>query len=234
LNNRVVVAYSGTPAATAALRSLVGRGGADVVALTLDLGTGDDLQEVHERAIAAGAARAHVLDVREEFLRDYVLPALQDGRADGEDPMPASLAAPLIAKKLDDIARIERASAVVQGPPSDVHVNAAAASGADASSEADVEIAFHDGVPTTISGVPMPLAELFESLAIIAAQHGIRPPSRFQDAPAAVVLAAAYAALSGAEQSSPAGRANGIVRVKIAGGALRIDQHVAMPSTVRS
>ena len=45
--------------------------------MTLDLGQGRELEAVRDRALAAGAVRAHVLDVREEFARDFVLPALK-------------------------------------------------------------------------------------------------------------------------------------------------------------
>ena len=53
---------------------------AEVVTLTLDLGQEQELEEVRERALARGAVRAHVLDVREEFARDFILPALQAAR----------------------------------------------------------------------------------------------------------------------------------------------------------
>jgi argininosuccinate synthase len=236
VSNRIVLAYSGTPAATAAIRALGEQRRAEIVTLTLDLGTRDDLQEVHERAMAAGAVRAHVLDVREEFLRDYVLPSLQRATPRGAaDPMPASLAHPLIAKKLDDIAAIERASAVVHEPEADVETKPVSAKmRGDAGSEADVAITFEDGVPVAISGIPMPLTELFESLAIIAAQHGIQPVSRFRDAPAAVVLAAAYAALSQSDRASAPAPAGGTVRLRIARGALHVDRHVALPGVVGS
>jgi argininosuccinate synthase len=51
----------------------------EVVALTLDLGQGKDLEDVRERALKIGAVRAHVLDAREEFARDFVQPALSAG-----------------------------------------------------------------------------------------------------------------------------------------------------------
>ena len=63
--------------------------GAEVVTLTLDIGQDQELEEVRDRALAAGAVRAHVLDAREEFAHEFVLPALQAGalrdgaRADG-------------------------------------------------------------------------------------------------------------------------------------------------------
>ena len=47
--------------------------------MTLDFGQGRELADVRERALALGAVRAHVIDVREEFVRDFMLPALQAG-----------------------------------------------------------------------------------------------------------------------------------------------------------
>ena len=99
-----------------AIRDLVEVDGAEVVTLTLDLGQGRDLEEVRDRALATGAVRAHVLDVREEFARDFVLPALRAGvLRDGHHPMGEALAWPLIARKLVDITSVERATAVAHG-----------------------------------------------------------------------------------------------------------------------
>ena len=231
MKERLVLAYSGTPDSSAAIPRLAEQRNADVVTLTLDLGTGDDLQEVHERALAAGAVRAHVLDAHEEFLRGYVLPALQAGVADAHDPMPASLAYPLIAKKLDDIARIERASAVVHDPEPGLapHASSRKPAAAGEGSEAQVEVSFEGGVPVAISGIPMPLTELFESLAIIAAQHGIHPASRFQDAPAAVVLNAAFAALN-ASGRSPGARPAGVLRLTLVDGTIHVSDLAALRS----
>src|SRR4029453_15714189 len=93
---------------------------AEVIALTLDLGQGQELEEVRDRALAAGAARAHVLDVREEFTYEYVLPALQAGALSGKhDPMAVALGYPLIAKKLVEIAAIEQAATVAHGCTAD-------------------------------------------------------------------------------------------------------------------
>ena len=101
-----------------AIRALAGVDGAEVVTLTLDLGQGRDLEEVRDRALATGAVRAHVLDVREEFARDFVLPALRAGALlDGRHPMGEALAWPLIARKLVDVASVERATAVAHGCP---------------------------------------------------------------------------------------------------------------------
>jgi argininosuccinate synthase len=94
--------------------------GVEVVALTLDLGQGGALEAVRDGALQHGAARAHVLDVREEFARDYVLPALRaDALDDGGLPMPAALSRPLIARKLVDIAGMEGATAIAHARVTD-------------------------------------------------------------------------------------------------------------------
>ena len=116
MTERIVFAYSGEPDQSAAIPGLATQHGADVVALTLDVGQGRELDQIRERALASGAIRAHVLDVREEFARHYILPALQAGALyGGRYPMTSSLARPLIASKLVEIAGIEHASAVAHG-----------------------------------------------------------------------------------------------------------------------
>ncbi len=110
---RVVVGYPGGFDAAVTVPWLAESYGAEVVALTLDLGQGVELEGVRDAALARGAARAHVLDVREEFARDYVLPALRaDALDDGGFPMPVALSRPLIARKLVDIAGMEGATAI--------------------------------------------------------------------------------------------------------------------------
>lgn len=95
---------------------LADRHGTAVVAVTLDLGQATDLAELRDRALAAGAARAHVIDARDEFARDFVWPALRAGALlDGRYPMATALSRPLIAAKLVEIARIEGASMVAHG-----------------------------------------------------------------------------------------------------------------------
>ncbi|MBE3071687.1 MAG: argininosuccinate synthase, partial [Acidobacteria bacterium] len=81
-----------------------------------DLGQGRELTAIEHRAREAGAIKACVLDVREEFAQEYVLPALQAG-AIYEDhyPLATALGRPLIAKKLVEIAQAEGAGAVAHG-----------------------------------------------------------------------------------------------------------------------
>jgi argininosuccinate synthase len=108
MNERIVLAYSGTPACSAAVAWLGEQHGADVVTVTVDVGQTDDLDAVRARALACGAVRAHVIDARDLFARDHVIPAL---RADADPPL-ATLAHPLIVRTLVDIAVIEAATAV--------------------------------------------------------------------------------------------------------------------------
>ena len=75
----VVLAYSGGARSNAAIAWLADKHRAEVVTVTLDLGQSGDMNEVRAHALSAGAARAHVIDAREEFARDYVLPSLKAG-----------------------------------------------------------------------------------------------------------------------------------------------------------
>jgi argininosuccinate synthase len=116
MKERIVFAYTGEPDQSLAIPRLAEEHHADVVVLTMDVGQGRELDQVRERALASGAIRAHVLDVREEFARHYILPALQAGALyAGRYPMTSSLARPLVASKLVEIARIEKATAVAHG-----------------------------------------------------------------------------------------------------------------------
>jgi argininosuccinate synthase len=110
---RIVLAYSGSVEGSAAIQWLRNRHSAEVVAVTLDLGQGRELEAIRDRALALGAQRAHVLDTRDEFAEQYVVPALRaDALHDGHVPMALALSRPLIARKIVEIAGIERADAV--------------------------------------------------------------------------------------------------------------------------
>jgi argininosuccinate synthase len=113
---RIVLAYSGGLDTSVAIPWLAERYRAEVIAVTLDLGQGKGLEEVRDRALASGAVRAHVLDVREEFAREYVLRSLKAGAiCEDRDPMATSLGRPLIVQKLVAIAEIEEATAIAHG-----------------------------------------------------------------------------------------------------------------------
>jgi argininosuccinate synthase len=122
---RIVVAYSGSERTSAAIAWLKVQRQAEIVAVTFDVGQGTALEAVRDRALAAGAVRAHVLDLREEFARDFILPALTaDAMAEGSIPLGPALSRALVAQKLVDVAAIEQAAAVAHGGTVDAGAHA--------------------------------------------------------------------------------------------------------------
>jgi len=108
LKTPVVLAYSGGFRSSVAIPWLADRHATDVVAVTLDLGQSTDLVEIRDRALAAGAARVHIIDARDEFARDFVWPSLAaDALSEGRYPMATALSRPVIARTLAEMARIE-------------------------------------------------------------------------------------------------------------------------------
>jgi argininosuccinate synthase len=246
MSRRILVPFSGTPASTASIPAMARQHDAEVVALVLDLGQGQELEDLRDRALGAGAVRVHVLDVREEFARDYVVPSLQAGGAGrASDPFGAELAAGLIASKLAEIAQIEDATAVMEdtGASSTLwgrsgsYVWTRPASDAP-DTAAEVDIAFEQGVPAAINGVPMIPTELIEILNIIAGHHGvgrIEMHDMHGEAPAAVVLQSAYRALQdAASREGGPEYVHGSVRVVLRKGEhtvaeCRVSQAVSQP-----
>jgi argininosuccinate synthase len=108
----ILLAYAGDFEGSVAVAWLEEHYQTDVVTVTLDLGQGTDLADVRDRALAIGAVRAHVLDVREEFARSAVAPALAHGVT---DPRVASLARPVVARYLARVAAIEGTQTVAHG-----------------------------------------------------------------------------------------------------------------------
>lgn len=113
---KIILAYSGGLDTSVAIPWLAERFDAEIVAVTMDLGQGRELDDIRERALAVGAVRAHVIDLREEFARDYILPALQAGALyEGRYPLATALGRPLIAKHLVEIGRIEGSKTIAHG-----------------------------------------------------------------------------------------------------------------------
>jgi len=98
--NRVLLLYSGGLDTSVMLRWIQEEYNAEVVALTVHLGQpGEDFDEVREKALKLGAVEAHVVDAREEFARDYVVPAIKaNALYGGGYPLFTALGRPLIAK----------------------------------------------------------------------------------------------------------------------------------------
>src|SRR5687767_12796106 len=144
MTQRIVLPYSGGAESTQAIARLAGQG--EVVTVTLDVGQARDAAEIRDRALSDGAVRAHVLDVREEFARDHALPALKGSAL----PDVTTLAAPLVAEKLAEIARIENAT--IEPAGGDAGANLLCRPVVDVSrapdTAAQVELVFEHGVPT--------------------------------------------------------------------------------------
>ena len=113
---RIALAYSGGLDTSCAIPWLKERYDAEVLAIVADVGQDEDLQAVREKALASGAVAVFVEDLREEFVRDYVFPAVRAGAVyEGRYLLGTSLARPVIAKRQVEIARREGADALAHG-----------------------------------------------------------------------------------------------------------------------
>jgi len=114
---RVILAYSGGLDTSVAVRWMIDNMGVEVIALAVDVGqSSDDWDVVRNRALAAGAAEAVVVDARDEFAREYCVPLLK-ANALYEDryPLVSALSRPVIVKHLVAAAREHGADAVAHG-----------------------------------------------------------------------------------------------------------------------
>jgi argininosuccinate synthase len=113
---KVVLAYSGGLDTSVILRWLIETYKCDVVAYCADLGQGEELIPVREKALRTGASSVHIKDLREEFVRDFVFPMLRANAAyEGTYLLGTSIARPLIAKAQVEVARAAGADAVSHG-----------------------------------------------------------------------------------------------------------------------
>jgi len=113
---RVVLAYSGGLDTSVAVKWIAEEWGAEVIALAADVGQGGDFDAIRERARAAGAVESIVIDLREEFGREYVAPAIRaNALYEGKYPLVSALSRPVIARHLVATARKHGADAVAHG-----------------------------------------------------------------------------------------------------------------------
>jgi argininosuccinate synthase len=113
---KVVLAYSGGLDTSVILRWLIETYGCEVVAFCADLGQGEELIPVREKALRSGAASVHIVDLRDEFVRDFVFPMLRANAVyEGGYLLGTSIARPLIARAQVEIALKEDADAVAHG-----------------------------------------------------------------------------------------------------------------------
>ena len=113
---KAVLAYSGGLDTSIILKWLVEEYGCEVVAFSADLGQGEELDFIPEKAKKTGASSCYVEDLREEFIRDFVFPMFRANAIyEGRYFLGTSIARPLIAKKQMEIAKAEGADAVSHG-----------------------------------------------------------------------------------------------------------------------
>ena len=114
--NKVVLAYSGGLDTSVICRWLQETHGAEVVTFTADIGQGDEVEPARAKARAMGVAEIHVEDLRETFTRDYVFPMFRANAVyEGEYLLGTSIARPLIARRLVEIAAETGADAIAHG-----------------------------------------------------------------------------------------------------------------------
>ena len=114
--NKVVLAYSGGLDTSVILSWLKEQYGCEVIAFCADLGQGEDLQAIKQKAFKTGASEVVIGDLKEEFVKHYVFPMLRANAVyEGSYLLGTSIARPLIAKGQIDIAVRERADAVAHG-----------------------------------------------------------------------------------------------------------------------
>lgn len=113
---KVVLAYSGGLDTSVILKWLIEKYGCEVVCFAADLGQGDELSHLKEKAIKTGASKIYIEDLREEFVRDFVFPMSRANAIyEGQYMLGTSIARPLIAKRQIEIAKAEHADAVSHG-----------------------------------------------------------------------------------------------------------------------
>ncbi|MEY2398533.1 MAG: argininosuccinate synthase [Actinomycetota bacterium] len=116
---RVVLAYSGGLDTSVAVAWLQEEMGLEVIAVAVDVGqegASEEMDKVRDRALAAGAVEAEVIDAKDEYANDFLVPALKaNALYEGRYPLVSALSRPVIVKHLVDAARRHGADAVAHG-----------------------------------------------------------------------------------------------------------------------
>ena len=114
---KVVLAYSGGLDTSVIIPWLKENyGGCEVIACCADIGQGDDMRAIHDKALRSGASKCYILDLTQEFLEDYVWPTLKAGAVyEGKYLLGTSFSRPLMSMHLVDVAKKEGADAIAHG-----------------------------------------------------------------------------------------------------------------------
>ncbi|MCH5162357.1 MAG: argininosuccinate synthase [Clostridiales bacterium] len=113
---KIVLAYSGGLDTTIIIPWLHEHYDCDVIAVAADVGQGDELEPLHEKAKKSGASKLYIEDLKEEFVKDCIFPTIKAGAVyEGKYLLGTSFARPVIAKRLVEIAKREKADAICHG-----------------------------------------------------------------------------------------------------------------------
>jgi argininosuccinate synthase len=113
---KIVLAYSGGLDTSVILRWLQQDYQAEIIAFCADIGQEDELDGLEAKALRTGASKCYIDNLQEEFARDFIFPMFQAGAIyEGQYFLGTSIARPLIAKRMVEIARLEKADAIAHG-----------------------------------------------------------------------------------------------------------------------
>ena len=116
MKKKVVLAYSGGLDTSCAIRWLQDKYNVDVICFSAFIGEVKDRKKLEKKALISGAKKAYILDLKEEFAREYIVPSLwAHARYEGQYPLATALGRPLIAKHLARVAKLEKADYVAHG-----------------------------------------------------------------------------------------------------------------------
>ncbi|NME44679.1 argininosuccinate synthase [Faecalicoccus pleomorphus] len=113
--NKIVLAYSGGLDTSVLIPWLKENYGAEIIAVSGNVGQGTELDGLEEKALKTGASKLYIEDLTDEFVNDYVIPTMQAGATYEQYLLGTSFARPIIAKRIVEIAKKEGADAICHG-----------------------------------------------------------------------------------------------------------------------
>src|SRR5881392_4090432 len=204
---KIVLAYSGGLDTSVILRWLKENYQAEIIAFCADIGQEEELAGLDEKALRTGATKCVIDDLREEFARDFIFPMMQAGAIyEGQYFLGTSIARPLIAKRMVEIARAEKADAMAHG----------------ATGKGNDQVRFE-----------LTAAALAPELQVIAPWREERFRKQFPGRTEMIAFAAAQKIPVEASASKPYSMDRNLLRFRRAGVEPRILQHPALETDVK-